>query len=242
MRVHKICLALSITAFGWAGAACTIKTTTSSAATDAGQDSSAATDTGEAGLTPIPTKVDCTKPENCYHLACWDDPACATTPDPGGCKQGQVKDLKGGACRDCTADDCDGLSGFCCGTPACAASISCQLYICKDIDATCAAKTSATCGFHDLDGDDAWGDCDEAPSDPCCWCKIAVGCSDSLCGFGNYVQRGACAPCSASSCDRLSCMGLNGCPTNCPAGAYFDGVTCRACYDSSSESLIPAYF
>lgn len=197
-------------------------------------------DTPDTAKTPVPRTVDCSKTENCYHLACWDDPNCSSVADPGACKQGQVKDVVSGACRDCTAADCDGLPSFCCGTAACAGSVECDLYICKDIEASCAGTTSATCGFHDLDADDAWGDCDEAPGDPCCWCKIAVGCADSPCGYGSWVEHGACKPCSATTCDHISCMGLNGCPTNCPGGQYFDGVSCHDCNTSSSEELIPA--
>ena len=100
--------------------------------------------------------------------------------------------------------------------------------------------TSATCGFHDLDGDDAWGDCDEAPADPCCYCKIAVGCADSKCAFGNKVEGGNCSPCTANDCAHPTCMGLNGCPTNCQAGFYFDGVRCRDCSMSDQVDNIPA--
>ena len=209
-------------------------------ATDGTTPGSDAADAPDSKPTPIPTSVDCSKPENCYHLACWDDPACADTPPPGGCAQGEVKDITSGACRACTAADCDGAASFCCGTAVCAGSVECNLYVCKDIEASCAGVTSDTCGYHDLDDDDAWGDCDEAPSDPCCWCKIAVGCPDSPCAYGNYIDHGACTPCSASTCDRLSCMGLNGCPTNCGPGSYFDGVKCHDCYTSSSEDIIPA--
>lgn len=250
MRGRELGRLLAIAAFCGTGAACTVNNTTEAGGNpkDAGSDAdvSVATDTSGSDtlapdtLTPIPKKVDCSKQENCYHLACWDDPACSAVGDPGGCKQGQVKDIKAGVCRDCTADDCDGASSFCCGTAACSGSVACQLYICNDIAASCAGVTAATCGYHDLDSDDAWGDCDEAPSDPCCWCKIAVGCGDSKCKYGEYVDKGECKPCSATSCDRLSCMGLNGCATNCPAGAYFDGVACHDCYSSSSEDVIPA--
>jgi hypothetical protein len=194
---------------------------------------------GGAGNYP---NVDCGQVENCYHIACWDDPkgVCGSIPDPGGCPMGQVHDIMTNACRACTADDCDGLASFCCGTPACTGNVACGLYICKEIDASCAAVTSASCGFHDLDGDDAWGDCDEAPSDPCCWCKIAVGCSDSPCGVGMYVNNNACAPCTSQTCGHIACMGLNGCDSHCPPTQYFDGFKCRDCSSSDSAALIPA--
>jgi hypothetical protein len=202
----------------------------------------------ESGPVPDPTNVDCTKPQNCYHLQCYDDPNCSSTPDPGNCPVGQVNDLSqpdggpdgGQACRPCTADDCDGLSSYCCGADVCKNSVACGMYICAAIDATCTGVTSATCGFHDLDSDDAWGDCDEAPSDLCCFCKVAVGCVDSKCTPGQYVKNGACAACTANDCMHPPCMGLNGCATNCQAGWYFDGVKCRDCLSTSSTSLIPA--
>ncbi|GAC1365150.1 MAG: hypothetical protein NVSMB47_16550 [Polyangiales bacterium] len=191
-------------------------------------------------LTPIPTKVDCTVKTNCYHLACWDDPSCVDVPSPGGCAQGSVKDISSGACRACTVDDCDGLTNYCCGTDVCVNSVACNNYRCKDIEASCAGVTAESCGFHDLDGDDAWGDCDEAPRDPCCWCKVAVGCADSACKVGDYVDHGDCRACTGATCDRLSCMGLHGCATGCPGGQYFDGVRCRDCQSSSSAEMIPA--
>ena len=191
---------------------------------------------------PIPTKVDCGKVENCYHLACWLEPACQVTDlrPPGGCKPGQVKDIKSQACRDCTSDDCDGLPSFCCASSACSDSVACGLYICKEIGSDCSGVTSQTCGYHDLDEDDAWGDCDEAPSDPCCLCKIGIGCVDSPCKLGQYVRKGACDACSKDTCEQLPCMGLNGCATNCPTGQYFDGVTCRRCETTQAAMAIPA--
>ena len=203
----------------------------------------AGTNAGGAGgmaLVPIPTNVDCSKPANCYHLACWDDPQCSSTPDPGGCAVGQVKDIGTTACRACTADDCDGLAGFCCGADVCKTNVACFQYLCKDIEAQCAGVTSATCGFHDLDGDDAYGDCDEAPSDPCCYCKIAVGCGDSPCTPGQLVKNGACASCGPGDCQHPSCRGLNGCGTGCDLGFYFDGVKCRDCSQSGNADYIPA--
>jgi len=207
---------------------------------------------GGTGLVVAPQNVDCTKVENCYHLACWDDPACGEVQSPGNCPIGMVTDLTkeagadgGVACRACTEDDCDGLAGYCCGADVCKNHVECGMFVCKDIEASCNGITSETCGFHDLDGDDAWGDCDEAPSDPCCYCKVAVGCTDSKCGFGQFVKNGACATCTAGDCLHPPCMGLNGCATNCPlddAGGkqYFDGVRCRSCDSSSSVDLIPA--
>jgi hypothetical protein len=197
---------------------------------------------------PDPTNVDCSNPLNCYHLVCYDDPNCSSTPAPGVCPVGQVNDLTkpdggadgGPACRPCTADDCDGLSSFCCGADVCKNAVACGMYVCAAIDATCGGVTSDTCGFQDLDFDDAWGDCDEAPSDPCCYCKIAVGCTDSKCTPGQYVKNGTCAACTANDCMHPPCMGLNGCPTNCPADQYFDGVKCRDCASTSSTDLIPA--
>ncbi len=205
--------------------------------TDAGAD-------GGGGFTVVPNNVDCSKKENCYHLVCYDDPNCQDVPDPGNCPVGQVRGIAPdggpGDCRACTADDCDGLPGFCCGADVCKNTVECGLYICANIEAQCMATTSGTCGFHDLDGDDAFGDCDEAPSDPCCYCKIAVGCTDSKCGVGNWVNNGACAPCTANDCVHPTCMGLNGCPTNCPAAQYFDGVRCRDCASSNQADVIPA--
>ncbi len=198
----------------------------------------------DSGLITAPTNVDCTKIENCYHLACYDAPECSSTPDPGACPVGQVKELVAdggeGACRACTEADCDGLPSYCCGADVCKNHVECGMYICKDIEATCAGKTGTTCGFHDLDGDDAFGDCDEAPSDPCCFCKIAVGCADSKCPSGNKVEGGNCSPCTANDCSRPTCMGLNGCPTNCQAGFYFDGVRCRDCSMSDQAANIAA--
>jgi hypothetical protein len=198
-------------------------------------------ETTSSSVTPYPY-VDCTKPENCYHVVCWNDPKanCGSVPAPGNCPVGQVTDITSGMCRECTADDCDGLASFCCGSPVCANSAACGLYLCKDIDAQCSGVTSATCGFQDLDSDDAWGDCDEAPSDPCCYCKIALGCIDSVCKPGNYVHAGACTPCTANDCDQISCKGLNGCATGCPPTQYFDGVRCRDCASTDSADVIPA--
>jgi hypothetical protein len=218
-------LAIGLTALGLGGC------TTSS---DSGADG------GDAAAVVMPTNIDCTKVENCYHLVCYDAPACTDVANPGGCAVGQVKDISGGACRACTAEDCDGLPGFCCGSDVCKNTVACGMFICKDIEASCSGVTSDTCGFHDWDDDDAWGDCDEAPSDPCCYCKVAVGCIDSTCGVGHYVSNGSCASCSGSTCEHPSCMGLNGCSTNCPSGQYYDGVRCRSCADSSSQEYIPA--
>lgn len=199
---------------------------------------------GSSGFVPVPSNVDCSKIENCYHLACYDDPNCQALPDPGNCPVGQVKEINPdggeGACRACTEADCDGLPGFCCGADVCKNHVECGLYVCANIDATCNNTTSGTCGFHDLDGDDAFGDCDEAPSDPCCYCKIAVGCTDSKCGPGNWVKNGTCTPCTANDCVHPTCMGLNGCATNCPADQYFDGVRCRDCASSDQKDVIPA--
>jgi hypothetical protein len=216
---------------------------------DAGKDASADTSTGDGGLVPAPTSVDCSKKENCYHLVCYDDPNCQDVQNPGGCPIGMVAEINqpdggtadgGIACRACTADDCDGLPGYCCGADVCKHSVECGMFVCANIAATCNGVTSDTCGFHDLDGDDAWGDCDEAPADPCCYCKVAIGCVDSKCTPGNYVKDGTCVTCTASDCIHPPCMGLNGCPTNCPAGNYFDGVRCRDCAVSSSTDFIPA--
>jgi hypothetical protein len=198
----------------------------------------------DSGVITAPTNIDCTKKENCYHLVCYDAPECADTPDPGACPVGQVKEIVSdggdGTCRACTEADCDGLPGFCCGADVCKNHVECNLYICKNIEATCMGTTGTTCGFHDLDGDDAFGDCDEAPTDPCCFCKIAVGCADSLCPKGNKVVAGACSPCTANDCAHPTCMGLNGCATNCQADFYFDGVRCRDCASSGQAVNIPA--
>ena len=215
----------------------------SSTADMGGVDASPAYDAA-GGPKPVPTNIDCTKKENCYHLQCYEAPECADTPDPGACPIGQVKEIiadgGAGACRACTEADCDGLPSFCCGAEVCKNHVECDMYICKDIEATCMGKTGTTCGFHDLDSDDAWGDCDEAPADPCCYCKIAVGCADSKCAFGNFVANGNCQACSAQDCGHPTCMGLNGCPTNCQAGFYFDGVRCRDCTMSDQSANIPA--
>lgn len=194
----------------------------------------------------IPTDVDCSKVENCLHLKCWNDKTCQALTEkfpPGGCKPGQVKDPKSLECRDCTSADCDGVPGFCCVSSACSDSIACGMYLCRELGSQCGGVTGATCGYHDLDGDDAWGDCDEAPNDPCCVCKIAVGCSDSPCKRGQFVSGNGCKECGPDDCDQLPCMGYRGCPTNCPPGKYFDGVTCRPCEGpegSEMNALIPA--
>ena len=193
----------------------------------------------DAGI-PNPTDVDCSDPKNCYHLICWDDPACSQVTTPGGCKVGEVKELGTGQCRACTKDDCDGLPSYCCGAAVCQGYLECTMFICREIAAACKGTTSETCGFHDLDGDDAWGDCDEAPSDPCCFCHVAVGCGDSECGGGEYVlPSGKCGQCTATTCSHPTCMGLHGCPTNCPKGEYFDGVRCRDCTGLAS-AVVPA--
>ena len=146
----------------------------------------------DAGI-PNPTDVDCSDPKNCYHLICWDDPACSQVTTPGGCKVGEVKELGTGQCRACTKDDCDGLPSYCCGAAVCQGYLECTMFICREIAAACKGTTSETCGFHDLDGDDAWGDCDEAPSDPCCFCHVAVGCE---------VESTCCRRASAGSARR----------------------------------------
>jgi len=48
---------------------------------------------GSSGFVPVPSNVDCSKIENCYHLACYDDPNCQALPDPGNCPVGQVKEI-----------------------------------------------------------------------------------------------------------------------------------------------------
>src|SRR5262249_46475289 len=90
-------------------------------------------------LTPYPT-VDCSKRENCFHVACWADPMgiCGDVPDPGGCLVGQVHDITTDTCCGCTAEDCDGLPSYCCGSPVCAGSLACGLYICEEIAPSCA--------------------------------------------------------------------------------------------------------
>src|SRR5882672_1523209 len=93
---------------------------------------------------PDPTNIDCSNPLNCYHLVCYDDLICFSTPAPGACPVGQVNDLTkpdggadgGPACRPCTADDCDGLSSFCCGADVCKNAVACGMYVCAAIDAT----------------------------------------------------------------------------------------------------------
>ena len=240
MRTHVAAALVSVASFCVLAAIPSCKSSSTTTPAEGGVPSNGF----DAGLITAPTNVDCTKKENCYHLFCYDAPECADTPDPGTCPVGQVKEILAdggeGACRACTEADCDGLPSFCCGADVCKGHTECNMYICKDIDATCMGTTSATCGFHDLDGDDAWGDCDEAPADPCCYCKIAVGCADSKCPSGNKVENGNCSPCTANDCAHPTCMGLNGCPTNCQTGFYYDGVRCRDCSMSDQAENIPA--
>ena len=186
-----------------------------------------------------PTMIDCTQRANCNHAACRDNPVCNAWV-PGGCPMGQVHDAVTNECRACTSNDCDGLPSFCCSTPSCANAAACGLYVCAPIARHCGGLTSSECGIYDIDEDDAWGDCDEAVHDDCCTCHVALGCSDSPCMRGSYVRNNDCATCTATDCDEVSCMGLNGCPTNCPPASFFDGAHCRDCNTSGNTEFIPA--
>ncbi len=213
---------------------------------------------GEVSLPPVsdpfdaatvPVNVDCSDPRNCVHLACYHSSACQNTTDPGGCPVGMVRDQRLHVCRQCTAQDCDGTPMFCCGADVCKPSPICAMYTCADIPAMCNGTTSGTCGFRDLDDDDGFGNCDVGLTDPCCTCKVAVGCAQSsitassLCSFGQQLKNGKCVACTKSDCAAIPCMGMNGCPTNCPPGQFFGGVGCRDCTGgngTSQASDIPA--
>jgi hypothetical protein len=186
-----------------------------------------------------PANPDCTQRQNCNHGVCRMSPVCGDWV-PGGCPPGQVHDAVTNQCRACIAADCDGLPSFCCMTNACAHAAACGLYVCAPIARHCRGLTSSACGIYDIDQDDAWGDCDEAVQDDCCACHVALGCFDSPCMFGQYVWNNDCATCTTNDCDEVSCMGLNGCPTNCARGMFFDGAHCRSCSTSGNQELIPA--
>ena len=184
----------------------------------------------------------CPNPNDCNNPACCLSPICAANGsacDPGGCGVGQIRDPVAHVCRDCQAADCNLVPALCCAAPVCKGATWCSAYLCGGIDGSCGGKTSG-CNQGDLDADDSFGDCDEAFNDPCCPCKVAVGCgfgSTSLCGYGQVVKNNACAACTAGDCKLPPCMGLNGCPTNCPPGQFFNGAACEMCFPFLSMNI-----
>lgn len=200
------------------------------------------------GCSPTPTCnswTDCSKPECCETLTCLKSGVLGLSCQLGGCAPGKLMDPISHQCRDCTAADCQEVPDLCCGAPACQGAKWCTAYLCGPIDPLCNNSTSS-CNHGDLDGDDSFGDCDEAKADPCCPCKVAVGCcfGGNTCAYGQFVKNNQCADCTAADCSAPSCMGLNGCPTNCPAGQYFNGAWCAPCPTPApgfcTPMLIPA--
>jgi hypothetical protein len=192
---------------------------------------------------PPPQVTPCDNPNDCANPACCLSPVCqaaGATCMPGGCDPGRIMDPLLQTCRDCTAADCQLVPTLCCGAAVCQNAPWCSAYRCTGIDASCGGKTSS-CNPGDLDQDDSFGDCDEAVADPCCPCKVAVGCfgGPNTCAYGQAVKNNQCANCGPGDCALPPCMGLNGCPTNCPPGQFFNGAWCEACLPFFS-SQIPA--
>ena len=184
----------------------------------------------------------CPDPSDCGNPACCFSPICAqqgAACNPGGCPVGQVLDPAAHICRACDVSDCSLVPALCCAAWACVGTTWCSAYICGDIGASCNGVTSS-CNQGDLDEDDSFGDCDEAFDDPCCPCKVAVGCgfgSTSICGYGEVVKNNQCAVCTPGDCSLPPCMGLNGCPTNCPPNQFFNGAWCEACFPFLSGNI-----